>query len=89
MNELVFDLSDTSIDVDINDDKLTFDLITPSDVTTEIYTGAYEVTPKTYSQTLATQNKKMYNDVRVLEIPYYETSNDKDGKTVYIANTLA
>jgi hypothetical protein len=49
----------------------------------EIYNGDYIVTPKTYPQSLSTKNKLMKNDVSILEIPYYETSN-LSGKTVYI-----
>ena len=49
----------------------------------DTYDGGYVVTPKTYSQSLSTKNKLMKEDVSILEIPYYETSN-LSGKTVYI-----
>lgn len=49
----------------------------------ETYNGNYIVTPHTYSQSLPTKNKLMKDDVSVLAIPYYETSN-LSGKTVYI-----
>jgi len=49
----------------------------------EPYQGSYEITPKTHSQTLPTENKIMKENVFILEIPYYETSN-LSGKTVYI-----
>lgn len=49
-----------------------------------LYTGDYTVTPKTHSQTLDTENKKLLQDVTIKAVPYYETSNSK-GKTVYIA----
>ena len=48
-----------------------------------IYQGNYTVTPKVTSQKLQTKDKLMKDDVVVLEIPYYETSNIS-GKTVYI-----
>lgn len=49
----------------------------------EYYEGAYEVTPKTVSQSLPTAQKTLKQDVLVHEIPYYETSNPS-GTTVYI-----
>ena len=50
---------------------------------TATYSGDYTITPKVQSQTMYTRNKKMEDNVTVLAIPYYETSNLK-GKTVYI-----
>lgn len=47
------------------------------------YIGEYEIVPKIDSQIMRTKNKKMEDDVTVLAIPYYETSN-LTGKTVYI-----
>lgn len=50
----------------------------------DIYDGEYIVTPKPFiEQTLKTKDKLMINDVTVLEIPYYETSNIS-GITIYI-----
>ena len=50
----------------------------------DIYDGEYIVTPKPFiEQTLETRDKMMINDVTVLEIPYFETSNIS-GITVYI-----
>lgn len=51
--------------------------------TFEQYKGDYIVTPHVYAQSLKTENKVMTEDVQVLEIPYYETSNET-GYTVYI-----
>ena len=52
---------------------------------TEIYDGEYVVTPKFYEETvLETQNKKMEDNVQVLEIPYYETRNPSGSYTIYI-----
>jgi len=48
------------------------------------YEGEYTVTPKTFEQTLQTENKLMEEDVTVLSIPYFETSNPQNGYTVYI-----
>ena len=52
------------------------------------YDGTYDVIPKAHiMQTLATNDKYMEDDVRVHEIPYFETSNEY-GTTCYIANEL-
>ena len=52
------------------------------------YTGEYTVTPKAHEETvLPTKRKLMLNDVTVLEVPYYETSNEH-GTTVYIAREV-
>lgn len=52
-----------------------------------IYSGPTEVTPKISKQTLATKNKTVMEDITVLKIPYFETSNET-GTTVYIANEV-
>ena len=53
-----------------------------------LYDGEYDVIPKAHiMQTLETDGKTMEDDVRVHEIPYWETSN-VSGTTVYIADTL-
>lgn len=50
----------------------------------ENYEGEYIVTPEPFNpQTLETAGLKMQDDVVVLKIPYYETSNET-GYTVYI-----
>ena len=61
-------------------------MIASSDV--EIYDGPYEVIPKVNSQALSTAGKMMNDDVTVLEVPYYEVSNQFGGNTVYIAKEL-
>lgn len=55
----------------------------------EPYAGPYVVTPLArISQILPTAGKRMEENVVVLEVPYYETSNLSDGLTVYIAETI-
>lgn len=50
----------------------------------DIYDGEYVVTPMPYeAQILETKAKTMTDDVTVLAIPYYETSN-VSGITIYI-----
>lgn len=51
----------------------------------DVYDGQYEVTPSAHNPiVLETREKLMADDVTVLKIPYYETSNES-GLTVYIA----
>ena len=54
----------------------------------DIYTGAYTVTPKDIAQQLKTKNKLLNKDVMVKKIPFFETSNDEGGNTVYIGKEL-
>lgn len=61
-------------------------LTIPMDVETldrPFYEGDYTVVPKVTQQVLSTENKVMKDDVMILEIPYYATSN-LTGDTVYI-----
>lgn len=52
----------------------------------ETYDGEYEVVPRAFnSQTLKTANKLLTKDITVTEVPFFETSNEQDGKTIYIA----
>lgn len=51
----------------------------------DIYDGPIIVTPKADGETvLETANMLVMNDITVLEIPYYETTNLSGGYTVYI-----
>lgn len=69
--------------------KITGSLTIPNAPGIEVYTGAYEVTPKAWEeQVLATDGKLMTDDVTVLRVPYYETINLFDGKTAYIAEEV-
>lgn len=52
----------------------------------DMYSGELIITPKAHEeQTLECAHKTMPDNVTVLKVPYYETSND-DGTTVYIAS---
>lgn len=54
----------------------------------EHYDGAYTVTPKAAEeQVLETRYKVMDDNVTVLKVPYWETSNTS-GTTVYIASEV-
>lgn len=53
------------------------------------YTGDYSVIPKAHKETiLETKGLTMTDNVVVLKIPYYETSNVRDGYTVYIGSEV-
>ena len=70
----------------INQEDILYGKITVSGkpiISEEIYEGNYEVTPKVTSQTLLTGQRVMKDNLNVLSIPYYETSNLK-GKTIIV-----
>lgn len=53
------------------------------------YKGEYTVSPSASKDAvLSTKNKKLTKDITVKKIPYYETSNESGGNTVYIAGQL-
>lgn len=53
------------------------------------YDGAYEVTPLAdEATTLLTKEKYLDSNVTVNKVPYYETSNNEGGETVYIATEV-
>ena len=52
------------------------------------YEGEYEVTPSSSQQVLETKHKLMADDVTVREIPYYQTSNESGGYTIYIGGSV-
>lgn len=88
---LTFNIGDGGVmafDIDVGG-VVAFDVSTPHVIDADVYDDEYEVAPKTYSQTLETKSKFMTDDITIKEIPYFETSNEDDGITVYIANTIA
>lgn len=53
-----------------------------------LYTGEYTVTPKAFeAQSLPTTDKLLTQDVTVLRVPFFETSNIY-GSTVFIASEV-
>jgi hypothetical protein len=52
------------------------------------YEGDYVVTPSVDAQSLETAQKSLENDLTIKAIPYYETSNQKGGETVYIGKEV-
>lgn len=52
------------------------------------YTGAYNVDPKFTAQKLATNGKKMRDDVTVEAIEVQRVSNTSGGRTVYIGGLI-
>lgn len=60
------------------------EITVPTFLEADYYRGSYEVTPLVDEETvLETRGLTLTSDVTVLEIPYYETSNES-GYTVYI-----
>lgn len=55
----------------------------------DAYAGDYKVIPKAFdSQVLETANKVLKENVTVSEVPYWETSNESNGTTAYIAKEV-
>lgn len=52
------------------------------------YTGAYDVDPNFTAQKLATNGKKMLDDVTVEAIEVQRVSNTSGGRTVYIGGLI-
>lgn len=52
------------------------------------YEGEYEVIPKVIEQKLPTANKLLTEDIKIKEIPYFETSNTSGGHTVFIGKEV-
>ena len=68
--------------------KISGYLTTPLVVPPDVYEGPYLVIPKAYeSQILFTDGLLMEDDVTVTEIPYFESDNEANGRTVTIAFT--
>lgn len=54
-----------------------------------VYQGDYIVIPKAAEEvTLATADKLLLDDITIKEIPYYQTSNQSGGETVYIGSEV-
>lgn len=55
----------------------------------DVYTGDYEVIPKVEDeQILETAHKLLTDNILVAKVPYFETSNDSNGKTAYIGKEV-
>ena len=53
------------------------------------YKGEYTVLPQAAEdKVLSTKGTKLTKDITVKKIPYYETSNESGGNTVYIAGQI-
>ena len=57
-------------------------------VKVEEYKGEYIVIPSSAEQKLATKQRFLTDDVTVTEIPYFETSNNSGGTTVFIGKEI-
>ena len=55
----------------------------------DVYSGDHEVIPSVAEeQTLETANKLLSKDIVVTKVPYFETSNESNGKTIYIGKEV-
>lgn len=64
------------------------DFQTTTKIDAEHYKGSYEVTPKAESQSLETKDKFMDNNVTINKMPFFETSNEQGGETIYIGDEI-
>lgn len=88
---LIFVIRDMSFraDMKISSEEFKLDIKNYQGIkNADVYTGAYTVTPKDIAQQLKTKNKLLNKDVMVKKIPFFETSNDEGGNTVYIGKEL-
>lgn len=85
LSSLSGDAVSVPVSVDDAEASLSADSVIVIHVVPTPYEGEYEVTPKAReSVVLPTQNKTLTDNVTVLKVPYFETTNDH-GTTVYIA----
>lgn len=67
------------------DQNVSGTVILPANLTRKEYLGSYTVTPKAEEdQVLETAGLEMRYNLKVKEIPYYETTNESGGYTVII-----
>ena len=54
----------------------------------DLYEGEYTVIPKVIEQTMPTKEKVLTEDMIIKSIPFFKTSNNSGGNTVYIGNEV-
>ena len=84
------DAKASEMQTDFRDKRLQIGMNPPiiRQVEGETYDGEYTVIPQAHAeQVLPTRNKHMTDDVTVMRVPYFETSNIY-GDTVYIASEV-
>lgn len=89
VNVYEVELEDSVYDLDVDDgSELDVDLDTAILINdADPYEGDYTITPKVAAQVMETAGKVMTDDVTVLAIPYYDTSNPY-GTTIYIGSEV-
>ena len=86
--EVVINAKKTCVNIEIQKNEIELGTTYSVNIVGEPYEGEYEVTPKAYiRQELETQNKVLTENIKVKEIPYFETSNVY-GDTVYIGSEV-
>lgn len=72
------------VSIENNNSFLSGNITIPPEVPVPNYQGEYIITPKPFNdKVLQTNGFKMKNDLIILKIPYYQTSNET-GYTIYI-----
>lgn len=86
-----FNVKQNKINIAVGERKTINMAVSPAVIViapTDVYGGAYDVTPAMEAQTLATKDKYLREDVQVHAIPVIRVSNPSGGTTVYIANEV-
>lgn len=60
----------------------------PISVNIPVFDGDYIINPKSTQQILSTKDKQMTDNVTIKPIPYFETSNEEDGITIFIGSEV-
>lgn len=88
-NEFEFEFAeqDQTFEFEFEEPVINFELSEAIEIVhADYYQGDYTVTPKMFEGTvLPTRDKTMADDVTVLEVPFWEVTNETGGTTVYIA----
>lgn len=83
--ELSISSEDLDLDIRLNDAEIDLEIEEGIGGRLPNYNGNYTVIPKTYEQTLETENKSMVDDVVIEKIPYSVVENASGGNTINIA----
>jgi hypothetical protein len=91
---VVFTSKDMSFNVDMKNENKSFTFgfdniqTVTKEAEYEYYEESYSVTPKATSQVLETKSKLMKDDLTINKIPFFETSNEQGGNTIYIGDEI-
>ena len=92
--DIKFDIDNMEIDAEFSENHMELDadfgeiIRVKEYVGGEAYKGQYEVTPTVKGLTLPTKERVLEEDIKILEIPFFNVSNTAGGSTVYIGRSL-